>query len=160
MNYKSQGFTLIELLVVIAIIGILSAVVLASLGTARTKGQDASARQSLEGARAQGELFFYANGNSYSGVCSSAIVGGVKPINGQVLAAAQAEGLGSFNPTYTTAGTNITATCHENGTAWAAEVPLKVIPPTNPMFCVDSTGVARIESGPVPTSLPTNAACP
>ena len=55
---KNKGFTLIELLVVIAIIGILSSVVLASLNSARQKGQDAAIKQNLNNMRAQTEMYF------------------------------------------------------------------------------------------------------
>src|SRR5450830_1550916 len=58
-----RGFTLIELLVVIAIIGILSAVVLASLNTARSKGSDAAIMSDITGIRTQAAIYLNDNGN-------------------------------------------------------------------------------------------------
>jgi prepilin-type N-terminal cleavage/methylation domain-containing protein len=59
----SRGFTLIELLVVIAIIGILSAVVLASLSVARDQSKDAAAKLDLNGIKTQAELYWEDNKN-------------------------------------------------------------------------------------------------
>jgi len=75
MNYpkiklSKQGFTLIELLVVIAIIGILSAVVLASLDSARSKATVASIKGNLRNMIPQAALS-YDTTNNYSGACAS-----------------------------------------------------------------------------------------
>jgi prepilin-type N-terminal cleavage/methylation domain-containing protein len=152
MHTLHKGFTLIELLVVIAIIGILSAVVLASLNSARSKGKDAAAEQALEGARTQAELYFYANGNSYyngaagNGVCGQTAVNSVKTIGAQVQSAAQAEGYSYANATrlsgdWTNHGINGTSNkvaCNDAATTWAAAIYLS----TGAMFCVDSSGLA------------------
>ena len=76
LRWAPQGFTLIELLVVIAIIGVLSAVVLASLNTARTKGNDAQRESNLKSIQTALELYYSAHGaypssSSWSSECTS-----------------------------------------------------------------------------------------
>jgi type IV pilus assembly protein PilA len=68
---NQRGFTLIELLVVIAIIGILSAVVLASLNTARAKGTDASIKSELNTVQTQAALDYDAYPNGYAATATS-----------------------------------------------------------------------------------------
>src|SRR3989344_4189763 len=61
---ETRGFTLIELLVVIAIIGLLSSIVLASLGTARGKAADAKRLGDMQSIRTALELYYTTN-NAY-----------------------------------------------------------------------------------------------
>ncbi len=62
LNKKSSAFTLIELLVVVAIIGILAAIVLSSLTSARVKGRDSARVQTLKSLQNAVELYMANNG--------------------------------------------------------------------------------------------------
>jgi prepilin-type N-terminal cleavage/methylation domain-containing protein len=115
-----KGFTLIELLVVIAIIGILSSVVLASLNSARAKGSDAAVKSGLANLRAQAELFYDGNGQSYSGVCTSTQFA-------TMLASAT-----------TTGGSGA---CFNDANNWSASAGLKGV--TGKFWCVGNSGASK-----------------
>ncbi len=139
MKNIKRGFTLIELLVVIAIIGILSAVVLASLNTARDKGADAAIKGDLDGIRAQAQIVYEDNSNDYTNVCIDQTV--IAAVTGAL-----------------TAGTDLGALadrCHSDTDHWNAWATLKT--DTAQMWCVDNTGTSR--QGPV-ASAPTDPLTP
>ncbi len=128
MNVQfKRGFTLIELLVVIAIIGILASVVLASLNTARGKGSDAALKSSINNARAQAELYYDTNNNSYANVCTSAT--GILPMHDS---ASDIAGGDSYVACASTAGA---------AGAWAMKA--RLVSNTGQYYCVDSTGAAN-----------------
>jgi len=126
---RKRGFTLIELLVVIAIIGILSSVVLASLNTARTKGQDAKMKSEMSGIRAAAEIY-YDNGQTYSNLftgnntCASADAS-VDAYLDSIVPASAAE------------------SCFSAASGYAAAMTL----PSGAFWCVGSTGDSKSVAG-------------
>lgn len=135
-HYKNsqRGFTLIELLVVIAIIGILSSIVLASLNTARSKGNDAAIKANLATISVQAEMYYDTNGGYGTSGTSCTTAGSlfVETTIAQAIAAAEsANGSGSM-------------TCRNSSSAWVVSSPL-----SSQHWCVDSTGAKKqISSAP------------
>ncbi|MHB0865365.1 MAG: prepilin-type N-terminal cleavage/methylation domain-containing protein [Minisyncoccota bacterium] len=146
---KQRGFTLIELLVVIAIIGILSAVVLASLNTARSKGNDAAIQSNLSTIRTQAEIYRDSQTNNSYGTNTALESNCAATDNmfsnsniGRAAAAANAID-----------GGNVTCNVSAGGTAYA--VSARLVTDTTKYWCVDSSSVGTTTT----TALGSNTNC-
>jgi prepilin-type N-terminal cleavage/methylation domain-containing protein len=138
-----RGFTLIELLVVIAIIGILSAVVLASLQTARNKGTDGAIKSDLAAIQTQAELYYDTNNGYATGsvtTCTAASLFTDPTIKAALMAAtssiaSQTEGTGYR--------------CVASTTAYWVATRLTT---TNQYWCMDNSGQPKLEAALPATS--------
>ena len=159
-NNRSRGFTFIELLVVIAIIGILSSVVLASLNTARSKGNDAAIKSNLSTILTQSAIYFDTNMNYGTNAaaagptvaaCSTANSMFVLDANVKAAISQADQAAGG------TAGTISKTTCAIGATgstqAWVVYTPLYNNTGSNTGICIDSTGVSKLDV------VPTGFAC-
>lgn len=133
INENNRGFTIIELLVVIAIIGILSAIILTSLNSARLKSKDARIRSGLSSVRTAADLYYYKNNNTYGTANSCNLTMFIDTFSGMnnIVSAITTDAGGSAN-----------IDCGSNSTAWAVAVRLTAVS-SNPWLCIDSKGIFK-----------------
>lgn len=133
LKINNKGFTLIELLVVIAIIGILAAIVLASLGPARNKAKNVRLKGELSQLRSTAELYYDNNDLTYGASATSSCDTGNSVTNflkgSKIMIALKSQIPGSGN-----------VVCNINKGAYVVSIPLFDDDSNDAFWCADSNG--------------------
>ncbi|MGC9605547.1 MAG: type II secretion system protein [Minisyncoccia bacterium] len=142
-----RGFTLIELLVVVSIIGLLAAIILASLSSARKKGNDARIISDVQQTRVALHLGF--NGNGYPDLVNgqNANCNGGNTLNATFANCVNASGpyftaLNALNNDATVQGGVLyyTVTGGNNTNTTAFAIRGQLVANNSAYFCIDSNG--------------------
>lgn len=130
MKYKLKGFTLVELLIVILIVGLLAAMIMVALSTARKKSADARIMADIASLRRDADS--YNPGANYSNWCNQI---NTTTTNFYTL-------VSDINKKQTTAtinAANISTYCASNTNSFVFWAPLA----TGSNICVDAAGVTK-----------------
>ncbi len=146
-----KGFTLIELLIVVTIIALIASVVVISVDTAKSKGDDATVKADVTQMAKEAEIYYGNNNESYGtfaqAACPTATGGGTDTFsNDSVMVAIIAHA--------TNAGGN-GSSCSSIAGAYAVSVGLRT---SGLSWCADNTGVVKQYTG-TPADSITNSKC-
>jgi prepilin-type N-terminal cleavage/methylation domain-containing protein len=146
----ARGFTLIELLVVIAIIGILASIVLVSLSSARGGANDARIKEQLSGMRTAMETYYLTNNNyGTTGTTDRCAATPAAPWDDATT------GLISLGDEDNYPANSLLV-CVTSGTAWGASARLAN---GTEYYCVDSTGIGRVQATAGVAAATTDVTC-
>ena len=147
----NKGITLIELLVVIAIVGVLSAVILSSLNSARTKGGDANIKANLITIRSQSAIYYDAqNPESYGSFSLASCPNATSTASGMFVDLRIINALNSA----VAQGSGVSRCVAANG-SYAVAMGLKN---GTQSWCVDAQGSSKLYNG-LPSAAITISSC-
>ncbi len=129
---QHKGFTLIELLVVVGLIGLLAAVIVASLNRAKSKSSDAVVMQDLSSIRTQANLYYVGTGGNSYGATGSSCAGGMFSADTNISSALAH---------VTANATAITCSVGPTNQTFAVAATLKTSGAG--YYCVDSTNIGK-----------------